>query len=237
MQCHALTSEKNRCPNEALAATRYCALHASEMTSPSVASAPTRLGGFLARLRGTLYAPIADGGKYDVPKWLNDAPTAQVIEHLQTHSDSMVRWMAAFVLRKRRAPEAIEPLWDTLLKDDTRFVRQQCAVALGKIGTPLVIAPLVQALNHDPDQAVRQACAIALGNLGLPQTMEEIVRVLEAEENIFVKWDCIVALGQLGDARVEKLLTRLQAEEIAQVIREACRDALQEIRQRHRAVA
>jgi HEAT repeat protein len=128
-------------------------------------------------------------------------------------------------------------LWSILQNDATRYVRQQCAVALGKIGTPLVFAPLVEALNHDRDQGVRQACAIALGNLGLPPAVQEIARVLEVEENIFVKWDCIVALGQLGDTRVEKLLIHLQAEEIAQVIRDACHDSLSEIRQRDRAVA
>jgi hypothetical protein len=47
----------------------------------------------------------------------------------------------------------------------------------------------------------------------------------------------VIALGQLGDARAEKLLVRLQAEEIAQVIRDACRDSLAEIRQRAGASA
>lgn len=237
MQCFALTSNKQRCPQLARGATNFCDAHQNQAVAPSNGkSGATRLGGLVARW----FKPSGDGGKYDVPKWLNDAPTPQVIHHLQTHPDSMARWMAAFVLRKRRASEAIEPLWHALQNDDTRFVRQQCAVALGKIGSPLVFSPLVEALNHDHDAGVRQACAIALGNLALPsnfgnqEAMQEIARVVEREESIFVKWDCIVALGQLGDTRVEKLLLRLQAEEIAQVIRDACREALAEIRQRNR---
>lgn len=236
MQCHSLTPDKKRCPNPARDASYFCDAHQNENAhgpQPKPRIVPARLGGIFARWRGG----AADGGKFDVPRWLNDLPTPRVIDHLQTHNDSMVRWMAAFVLRKRRAPEAIDPLWQVLKNDPARFVRQQCAVALGKIGSPLVIAPLVEALNHDRDQGVRQACAIALGNLGYSNTMEEVARVLEREENIFVKWDCIVALGQLGDARVEKLLVRLQAEEIAQVIRDACRDALDEIQSRQRALA
>lgn len=236
MRCFALTADKRRCANDTPDASSYCAVHENNVGHEPM-TAPNRIGGILARVRGALNPPIYDGGKYEVPKWLNDAPTAQVIEHLRTHPDSMTRWMAAFVLRKRRASEAIEPLWNVLQNDGTRYVRQQCAVALGKIGTPLVFAPLVEALNHDRDQGVRQACAIALGNLGMPPAAEEIARVLEGEENIFVKWDCIVALGQLGDTRVEKLLIRLQAEEIAQVIRDACYDSLSEIRQRGRVVA
>lgn len=232
MQCHALTPEKRRCPQDARAGAQYCAAHDRELGQP--AQGKPRLGGIAARLRDAFGPRIYDGGKYDPPGWLNDVPTQKVIEHLQNHPDSMVRWTAAYILRKRRAVEAIDPLWNVLQHDDTRFVRQQSAVALGKIGTPLAVAPLVQALNHDRDQGVRQACAIALGNLGLPHTDQEIARVLEREENVYVKWDCIVALGQLGDRRVEKLLVRLQAEEIAQVIRDACRDALLEIQQRER---
>jgi HEAT repeat protein len=188
-------------------------------------------------MRGMVNAPIPDGGKYDVPGRLKDAPTAVVIERLQRDPDAMERWMAAFILRKRRAVEAIEPLWGVLKSDPVRFVRQQSAVALGKIGTSTVLAPLIEGLNHDRDQGVRQACAIALGNLGLAPAADEIARVLEREDNVFVKWDCIVALGQLGDRRVEKLLLHLQSEEVAQVVRDACRDSLVEIRQRDRAVA
>ncbi len=239
MQCFALTPDKRRCANAAREASSFCEVHsAADPTAAASNGHGGRLGGFFARVRSALnQQQIYDGGKYEIPKWMNDATTAQVIEHLTTHEDSMARWMAAFVLRKRRAPEAIEPLWNVMKTDNTRFVRQQCAVALGKIGTPLVFAPLVEALNHERDQGVRQAAAIALGNLGFPAAMEEIARVLEREENVYVKWECIVALGQLGDTRVEKLLIRLQAEEIAQVIRDACRDSLAEIRQRGRAMA
>lgn len=236
MKCYSLTSDKKRCPNDAQGNSNYCSTHQEDTAHAGEKTTPNRLGGIFARMRGALIPPIYDGGKYEAPKWLNDAPISEVMDHLRTNPDSMTRWMAAFVLRKRRAPEAIEPLWDVLKHDDTRFVRQQCAVALGKIGTPLVFAPLVEGLNHDRDHGVRQACAIALGNLGLPGATEEIARVLEREENVFVKWDCIVALGQLGDRRVEKLLIHLQAEEIAQVIRDACRDSLAEIQQRDRAM-
>jgi HEAT repeat protein len=238
MQCSALTPDRRRCANSALDASRFCAMHVErDVGARDENPNGRRLVSLVAQVRRAFQPPIYDGGRYSVPAALNDAPTSVLIEHLKGHPDSMVRWMAAFVLRKRRAADAVDALWDAVKTDEIRFVRQQCAVALGKIGTPVVFAPLVEALNHDPDQGVRQACAIALGNLGYPTAMDEIARALEREENIFVKWDCIVALGQLGDTRVEKLLLRLQAEEIAQVIRDACRDSLSEIRQRNRATA
>jgi HEAT repeat protein len=233
MQCRALDQQKLRCRNDA-ATSDYCPAHREEMErligKPNPVPA-SRWRALLGKLAASSTV-VPDGGKYDVPKWLNNLPTPQVIQHLQTHSDSMVRWMAAFVLRKRRAPDALDGLWHTRQNDPIRFVRQQTAVALGKLDTPAVYAPLVEGLHHDPDPGVREACAIALGNLGNPAAADEIMHALAREDNVFVRWDCIVALGQLGDARVEKLLMQLQAEEIAQVTRDACRDALAEIRKR-----
>lgn len=242
MQCRALDEQKFRCKNDA--ASAYCSTHRDWESDLTLASTPLkRHGGIFTRVRTVFKTPTSDGGKYDVPGWLNNAPTPQVIQHLQNNSDSMVRWMAAFVLRKRRAVEALDALWLTRQNDPIRFVRQQAAVALGKLDTPAVYAPLVEGLHHDRDPGVREACVIALGNLRLPSDLgnaaavTEITRALEYEENVFVRWDCIVALGQLGDARVETLLRQLQAEEIAQVTRDACRDALAEIRHRTRAPA
>jgi len=234
MQCRALTNERKRCPAESAADSAYCAAHRDELEHVvGERASSSRWRAWLDKFLNS-NAQIPDSAKYDVPGWLKNAPTPQVIEHLQTHSDSTARWMSAFVLRKRRAAEAFDALWRARQNDSVRFVRQQSAVALGKIGTPAVYAPLVEGLHHDPDPGVREACAIALGNLGNPAAADEIARALEREENVFVRWDCIVALGQLGDRRVEKLLRRLEAEEIAQALRAACREALQEIRQRER---
>ncbi len=239
MQCRALDEQKFRCPNDAVASD-YCPAHRAAMERRLGKTAALSASRWRV-LWNKLAAPsrvVPDGGKYDVPRWLNSLSTPQVIERLQTHPDSMTRWMAAFVLRKRRAAEAFEALWRARQNDPIRFVRQQAAVALGKLDTPAVYAPLVEGLHHDRDPGVREACAIALGNLRFPSNLDnpaavdELVHALSREENVFVRWDCVVALGQLGDARVEKLLTRLQAEEIAQVVRDACRDALAEIRRR-----
>lgn len=233
MQCRALDEKKYRCANDA-AAAEYCDAHRAmppQTGESNLTASASRWRGFWSKF-GASPRNIPDGGKYAVPKWLNTLPTSQIIQHLQTHPDAMTRWMAAFVLRKRRATEAFDALWQTRQTDPIRFVRQQAAVALGKIGAPAVYAPLVEGLYHDRDPGVREACVIALGNLGNRAAVDEIARALEHEENVFVRWDCIVALGQLSDARVENLLARLQAQEIVQALRDACRDARAEIRQR-----
>jgi HEAT repeat protein len=234
MQCRGLTDARRRCENAADPVTGYCAEHRDTVArltgrSPN-GNGDGKLGALMNRLGLDLTRPtIPDGARYDVPGWLWNSATPEVVERLLNDDDSMVRWMAGFTLRKRRAVEAIEPLWRALKSDPVRLVRQQAAVALGKIGTPAVYAALVEGLYHDGDMGVRQACAVALGNLGYRAAAPELVRALEEEESAFVRWDIIVALGQLGDRRVEPLLAQLENEEIAEVVRRACRDARLEL--------
>ena len=94
MQCFALTSDKKRCLNAAIDASAYCDAHRDSVPAAGQNGHSNRLSGIFARMRGALIPPIYDGGKYEIPKWLNDAPTAQVVEYLTTHEDSMARWMA-----------------------------------------------------------------------------------------------------------------------------------------------
>jgi HEAT repeat protein len=242
MQCRALTAARQRCPDAAAPDADYCAAHAQfPARITGRASNGNGRHGALGRVLNSIQVPLGldpmrrapqDGSRYDVPGWLWNASTAQVIDRLLHDDDSMVRWLAAYTLRKRRALEAIEPLWQVLRQEPVRLVRQQAAVALGKIGTPAVFSPLVEALNYDRDQGVRQACAIALGNLGYPGAVDELARALESETSPFVRWDCVVALGQLGGGEVEPLLAQLEDEEIAEAIRRACRDARAEIKTR-----
>jgi HEAT repeat protein len=175
---------------------------------------------------------VPDDARFEVAAWLKNSSTPQVIEQLLGSPNSTVRWSCAFVLRSRRDPVAIDPLWQTLLHDRSRLVRQQSAVALGKIGTLTVQGPLTEGLWHDPDAGVRQACAIALGNLRNPAAADDIVGALHRELDVFVRWDCILALGRVGDLSLEPLLADLAASERTEAVRRACAEALAEIRQR-----
>lgn len=239
MQCCALTDDRRRCQRETMASSAYCADHQHvaervERTRTMMHSPGAAVGTILGRWRGGTVRPmVPDDARYDPPEWLRKTSTPDLCDQLLHNPDSLVRWSAAFLLRKRRAVEGIEPLWHALGHDPVRFVRQQAAVAFGKIGTVAVFAPLVEALYHDADQAVRQACAVALGNLGYSAAVQELIRVLERDDNTFVRWDCIIALGQLADRTVEPLLTRVQQQEREFVVRHACNDALREIQRRH----
>ena len=108
MQCSALDSDRNRCASQVADSSNYCPAdqYESARITGKDGNAPNgnRWTGIFARVRGAFNAPIPDGGKYEVPGWLKDAPPAQVSEHLRTNPDAMVRWMASDILRKRRAP-------------------------------------------------------------------------------------------------------------------------------------
>lgn len=237
MRCYALTSERHRCSRDAQDATNFCAEHQILAQTESRAEpAPETRGGvahFLKRLQpASAKNVVPDDANFAVPNWLKKSATPQVVDRLLNDPSCMIRWSAAFVLRKRRDPAAIEPLWQVLRNDPVSFVRQQSAVALGKIGTAAVLGPLIEALWHDQDAGVRQACAIALGNLGYNIATKDLAEVLERDYAVFVRWDCALALGQVGDLTVERLLEGRAEKDHSQVVRGACRESLDEIRRR-----
>lgn len=237
MRCLGLTAERHRCEQGTVQASEYCADHQPEGTPTPMARVASGTG-WLERLAAHFHGPngvpqVADPAHFPIPASLQESATPVVIDHLLNHPDSTMRWCAAFVLRKRRDPIALEPLWHALLHDPSRLTRQQAAVALGKIGTVAVLGPLVEALFHDLDPGVRQASAVALGNLGYPAAAKDVVSALERESDYWVRWDLVLALGQLGDSSHEPLLLKLEAEEQSPYIRTACQEALTAIRRRH----
>ncbi len=236
MRCLGLTPERRRCAAQAASVAGYCEQHRQEFAAtcrrPEFAPNGTKPG--LLRLLGsrpTDYV-VPDGAKLEIPSWLRKSTTATVADRLLHDPNMTNRWLAAYTLRKRRDPGAVEPLWEALQLDPVSFVRQQVAVALGKIGTNAVLGPLIEALWHDPDAGVRQASAIALGNLGYPLAAQHLVGALHREQAAFVRWDCALALGQVGERAIEPLLAALADKERSEVVRRACHEALAEIRKR-----
>lgn len=237
MRCYGLTSDRHRCSAQTEDTTIYCAEHqAMAQIEQPPEPAPDTLGGvarLLKRLTPTSSKDVVpDDANFAVPGWLKKSSTPKVIDRLLTDPSCMIRWSAGFVLRKRRDPAAIEPLWQVLRNDPVSFVRQQSAVALGKIGTTAVLSPLIESLWHDRDAGVRQACAIALGNLGYKIATKDLADVLEREYAVFVRWDCALALGQVGDLAVERLLEELVEKDHSEVVRRACRESLEVVRSR-----
>jgi HEAT repeat protein len=238
MRCLGLTAERRRCSAEAIGATGYCEAHQVEHAGLAPASeiqprVNSRVWSWVNWRRDhSTPRVVPDEARFSVPAWLWTSPTSAVIQQLLHHADTMTRWSAAFTLRKRRDPAAIEPLWEALRHDRSSLVRQQAAVALGKIGTAAARGPLIEGLWHDSEAGVRQACAIALGNLGDRAAAPDLAQALERDPATFVRWDCVLALGQLGDHTVEPLLAELARHDRTEIVRRACRQALADLRRR-----
>lgn len=233
VRCQGLTNDRRRCADLAIEGMRYCELHKlhnSQILQHSEDFAPRGFVVVSGILRSIARRRHPDPVSFDVPNWLKRCSTELVIAHLLRHPDASVRWCAAFVLRKRREPIAIEPLWEAMHSEHSSIVRQQAAVALGKIGSRFVMAPLIEGLVHDRDAGVRQACAIALGNLGYRDAAGELVLALHAEEAAFVRWDCVLSLGRLGGKEFASFLTGCANNDRAEAVRRACVQVLEEMR-------
>ncbi len=240
MRCRGLTPERTRCPAEPSDGSGYCARHLPDQVPAAVPveverPVPFARFPFLGwRIARPVVGTVPDDAHFAIPGWLKRSSTVQVIHHLLHHPSSFTRWLAAYTLRRRRDPVAVEPLWQVLHAEPYSLVRQQAAVALGKIGTAGVLNPLIEALWHDRDAGVRQACAIALGNLGYHVAARDLAGALSREQAALVRWDCVLALGQVGDHTVEPLLAELAGRELSEVVRSAYDQALTEIRRRGR---
>ncbi len=241
MRCRGLTQERKRCPAEPPEGMGYCERHRRDQAQiaeagGTVAPPEAVRWPFIRRMMARPARPmVPDDAHFSIPLWLKRSSTPEVIHHLLHHPSSLTRWLAAYTLRRRREPGAIEPLWQVLHDEPYSLVRQQAAVALGKIGTAEALAPLIEALWHDRDAGVRQACAVALGNLRYPVAARDLADALRREQAALVRWDCVLALGQVGDPTVEPVLSELAGKERSEVVRSAFDEALAEIRQRGRS--
>ncbi len=233
MQCCGLTQDRKRCAAQAVDETGFCAEHRLLVQNAEPRTESQSRGGLIDKLLArSARNGVPDDVKHAVAGSLKNKSTAQICEVLLRDQSTDARWNAAFALRRRRDPAAIESLWQALRDDPVGMVRQQSAVALGKIGTLAVLSPLIEALWHDRDAGVRQACAVALGNLGYPIASQDLAEVLGRDIAVFVRWDCALALGQIGDRTVAGLLNELATSDASPVVRKACREAIEEIKKR-----
>ncbi len=230
MQCLGLTANRKRCPAPAINETGYCAEHQPRQPVIEAKETETRAGLLDKILARPAPHRIPDDVKHLVVGSLKNKSTAQLCDVLLHDPSVDRRWNAAFALRKRRDPAAIEALWQALHDEPVGLVRQQSAVALGKIGTLEVLNPLIEALWHDRDAGVRQACAVALGNLGYAIASQDLAQVLGRDRATFVRWDCALALGQLGDRTVQGLLEELAQSDPTPVVRNACKEVLEKMK-------
>jgi HEAT repeat protein len=120
-----------------------------------------------------------------------------------------VRASAARELSMAGSPQTVQPLIDTMLDDEDKWVRFASAYALGSIGDRRAVTPLLSLLaNGTEDAEVRGMAAEALGKIGDPSAVQPLITALD-DPSVEVRFWAVFALGLLGDPRAIPKLEKI----------------------------
>jgi len=119
------------------------------------------------------------------------------------------------------------PACIVLLQNDDWKVRYRAAEALGLLGDGEAYAPLIAALDDEKDH-VRYMAAKGLGLLGDPRAIGHLGR-MRNDENEFARRSAARSLGAIGGEDAIVALREALADETADGVRVALREALNEL--------
>jgi len=122
----------------------------------------------------------------------------------------------AFPLR-----EAVEPLIDALLHDDSAKVREISAQGLGYLGDERAAPALAEALAADASEAVRRRAAAALITVPASSVRRDLEKAARSDESEAVRRYAAEALGWIGSSAVVNVLIDVTEDEAAEVRRYA----------------
>lgn len=143
------------------------------------------------------------------------------------HTNGEIREAAARKLGNLGDFGAAVPLINSL-KDLDSDVRYEAALSLGRLNVRSAYKPLVRLLLEDDNPDVTAAAATALGQLGRVDAIGPLTKKL-VDPDRFVRASVVRALGNLKNvSAVNKLVELLRTDGISDV-REAAREALENI--------
>ncbi len=162
-------------------------------------------------------------------------PMLRLLKELRSSNDEK-RERAARMLGDLGDRGAAVQLIDAL-KDLDSDVRYEAALSLGKLKIHNAFKPLIRVLMEDEEPDVCAAAATALGELKLKEAISSLGLKLKDSDR-FVRAAAVRALGSLGDvSAINELVELLRTDSISDV-RDAAREALENIggRQAERAL-
>ena len=165
----------------------YAACHA--LSESPDASAYISLIGALrdGRLSRSRVAALMETSKYE--------GTLALLEKRVADPDAKVRLWIAYLLGRKRDPEAV-PMLTVMTKDPDAGVRANAARSLGEIGggsCPLLIKPLLV----DEDWLVRARAAKAAGAIGSPALIDDLLPLLR-DRHWWARQNTALALERIG---------------------------------------
>jgi ElaB/YqjD/DUF883 family membrane-anchored ribosome-binding protein len=118
-------------------------------------------------------------------KMAADEATETLVEYVPEDSNPQLQKATFKALGEIGASEAVQPLADALVDDDTEeLVRPHAARALGLIGDTRAVEPLADVLDGDGSDDVRAAAGWALRQIGTRDALETVADY--ADEHSFI---------------------------------------------------
>ncbi len=117
--------------------------------------------------------------------------------------------------------EAVEPLIDALLHDESAKVREVAAQGLGYLGDARAAPALAEALSKDPSEAVRRRAAAALITVPARSVRRALEKAARSDKSEAVRRYAAEALGWIGSPAVVNALIDITGDEAAEVRRYA----------------
>ncbi len=118
-------------------------------------------------------------------KMATDEATETLVEYVPEESNPQLQKATFKALGEIGASEAVQPLADALVDDDTEeLVRPHAARALGLVGDTRAVDPLADVLAGDGTDDTRAAAAWALRQIGTREALETVAEY--ADERSFI---------------------------------------------------
>jgi hypothetical protein len=124
-----------------------------------------------------------------------------------------------------RAPEAVEPLRQTLHTSSSWWIQKECIKALGQIGDVSVVPDLASFTGH-ADRSMRVAAVYALGDLKSPEAIPVLLRVLREHPDEATRSRAAEVLGLSRQRWLVPVLVYQTMVETSDLVREYLEDAI-----------
>ncbi len=125
-----------------------------------------------------------------------DPRLTEALVNILHGSELALSVVAAWALGRIGAPEALEPLHNSL-DSKYRSIQVHSARALGALGDQQIAPLLIERLKNEDDKGLQMAFASALGQLQSIEAIDTILSILESTENEGARIELALALARI----------------------------------------
>jgi hypothetical protein len=164
----------------------------------------------------------------------DDRSVVPLIDLMRTAPDEGIRGWAASTLGMLKDSRAVQPLLDVFRNENSPAeLRAAAAMSLGNLSAKQAVPELrMVALNERSDLDLRKAAVRSLGDLGDSDSAERLLSVLSQPHDLAFELVLLEVVGKIGDPSILPKLDDLEAKHQEAPVREAAKEAADEIKER-----